>query len=144
MIGTSASGGRSPADLIDLGADLGQGLGGVVVEFQADGDGGDALGALRFQVINAVGRGNGPFQRGGDEAPHQFGAGPDIDGGDGDRRVLAAGVLADIEGAHGLQPGNDDEQADHHGEDGAADEEIGEFHGSWLWRFSCYPAWDSG
>ena len=74
------------ADLVDLGADLGQGLGGVVVELQAGGDGREALGALGFDVIDAVGGGDGPLQGRGDEAAHQFGAGADIDGGDRDRR----------------------------------------------------------
>jgi hypothetical protein len=53
----------------------------------------------RFDIVDTVGRGNGPFQRGGDEAPHQSGIGPDIDGGNGNRRIFTSGKLADIEAA---------------------------------------------
>ena len=83
--------------------------------------------ALGLHVIDAVGGGDGPLQRRGDEAAHQVGAGADIDGGDGHRGVLAARVLADIEGADGLQAGDDDHQVDHQGQHGTADEEIGEY-----------------
>ena len=116
------------AHLVDLGADLGQRLGGVVVELEADLDGGEAQGALGLHVLDAVGGGDGPLQRRGDETAHQFGAGAHVDGGDGDRGVLAARVLADVEGADRLKPGDDDDQVDHQGQHGTADEEIGDFH----------------
>ena len=74
------------AHLIDLGADLGQGLDRIVIEPQAGADRRSALGALRLEVIDAVGGGNGPFQRRGDEAAHQIGIGTGVDGGHRDRR----------------------------------------------------------
>jgi hypothetical protein len=120
--------------LVDLGADLGQGLGGVEVEPQARLDGGKAEGALRLHVFDAVGRGDGALQRRGDEAAHQVGVGADVDGGDGDRGVLAARVLAHVEGADRLQAGDDDDQADHQGEDGTAYEEVGDVHGIHLYH----------
>ena len=134
MTGTSASGRQVAAHLVHLGADLGQGLGGIVVELEAHGDGGEAEGALRLHVVDAVGGGDGPLQRRGDEAAHQVGAGADVDGGDGDRRVFAARILADVQGADRLQAGDDDDQVDDQGQDGAADEEVGEFHRSVVLR----------
>ena len=116
------------AHLVDLGADLGQGLGGVVVEPEAHLDGGKAEAALRLHVLDAVGGGDGALQRRGDEAAHQIGIGADVDGGDGDRGVLAARVLAHIEGADRLQAGDDDDQVDHQGQDGTAYEEVGDVH----------------
>ena len=63
------------AHLIDLGADLGQGLGGVEVEPQAGPDDGDVLLALRLDVVDAVRGGDHALERSGDEAPHQIGSG---------------------------------------------------------------------
>ena len=122
--------GQVTADLVHLGADFRQRLDRIVIELQAGVDGRDSLGALRLDVIDAVGGRDGALQRGGDESAHQIGVGADIDGGDGDHRVLAAGILADIERADRLQPGNDDHEVDHQCEDGTADKKIGEFHGS--------------
>ena len=86
--------------------------------------------AARLDVINAVGGGDGPLQRRGDEAAHQVRAGAHIDGGDGHRRVVAARVLPDDERADRLEPGDQDDQVDHQREHGPADEEIGEgLHG---------------
>ena len=118
------------AHLIDLGTDLGQGLDRIVVEPQAGADRRPALGTLRLEVIDTVGGGNGPFQRRGDEAAHQLGAGTGVDGGDRDHGVIAARILADIEGTDGLEPGNDDQQAGDHRQHRPLDKKIGEFHGS--------------
>ncbi len=52
----------------------------------------------------------------------------DVDGGDGDRGVLAVRVLAHVEGPDRLQAGDDDDQVDHQGQDRAAYEEVGDFH----------------
>lgn len=52
-----------------------------------------------------------------------------VDGGYRYRRIFAARVLADIEGADRLEAGNDDDQVDYQGQYGAFDEEIGNFHG---------------
>ena len=116
------------AHLVDFGADLGQSLGAVIIELEADLDGGDSQSALGFHILDAVGSGNGPLQRGGDEPAHQIGAGTHIDGGDRDCGVLAARVLAHVQGADCLEPGDDDEKVDHQGQNGAADKKIGNFH----------------
>ena len=128
-----------PPHLVDLGADLGQGLGGVVVEFQPHLDGGESQTALGLHVLDAVGGGDGPLQRRGDKTPHQFGVGADINGGDGNCRILAAGILANIQGADGLQAGDDDHQIDHQCQDGTPDEEIGNMSssGSVVFRLWC-------
>ncbi len=65
----------------------------------------------------------------------RVGARADVDGRDGHRRVLAARVLPDVEGPDGLQPRDDDQQVDHQRQDGAADEQVGEFHRSVVLRF---------
>ena len=88
--------GQVATHLVHLGADLGQGLGGIVVKPEAHVDRGEAEGALRFHVIDAVGGGDGALQRRSNETAHQVGAGADVDGGDGDRRVLAVRVLTDV------------------------------------------------
>ena len=110
------------ANLVDLGSDLGQRLGGVVVEAQPRADGRDALRALRFDVVDAVRRGDDALERSRHEASHQVGVGADVDGGDGDRRVLAAGVLAHVQRSDRLHAGDHDDQVDDQGEDRPFDE----------------------
>ncbi len=46
------------------------------------------------------------------------------------------GILAHVEGADRLQAGDDDDQVDHQGQDGAAYEEVGDFHGRPVQLFS--------
>ena len=89
--------GQIAADLIDFGADLRQCLGRVVVQLQSDRDGGDAQFALGGDIVDAIGRGDGLFQWGGDEATHQFRIRAHIDGADDDLSVLVSRVLANGE-----------------------------------------------
>ena len=81
-----------------------------------------------MDVIDAVGGRNGALQGGRDEPAHEFGIRADVDGRDGDDRVLAAGILTNVERTERLQASDDDHEADHHRENGAADEKVGEFH----------------
>jgi hypothetical protein len=129
IVGTSASGGQVVAHLVHLGTDFRQGLDGVVVQLEPRGDGGKPQSALGFDIVDAVGRGDGPLQRGGDKSAHQIRTGADINRGDRDHGIVAAGVLADIEGSNRLQAGNDDQEADHQRQHGSADKGIGYFHG---------------
>src|SRR5205823_2180152 len=108
-------GGQIAADLVDLGADLRQRLGRVVVEAQPGADDGDALVALRLQVVDSVGGGDHALERRRDEAPHQVSVGADVGGGDGDGRVLAARILADVERADRLNAGDHDDEVDDEG-----------------------------
>jgi hypothetical protein len=108
------------AHLVDLGTDLRQGLGRIVVELEPDLDGGETQGALRLDIVDAVGGGDGALQGGGNETTYQIGAGTDINGGHCHCGVFAARILADIEGADRLQTGDSDQQADHQGQYRAA------------------------
>src|SRR5690606_12972807 len=90
------------AHAVHLGADLGEGAGGVVVELEAGPDGGDALGAGGLDVVDAVSFGDGALDGRGDEAAHQIGAGADVGRGDGDAGVFAARILAHRQRAVGL------------------------------------------
>ena len=110
------------ANLVHLGADFSERLVGIVIEFEPDGDGGQTERAAGLDVINAVGGGDGPFQRRGDEPAHQVGAGADIDGGDGHRGVVAARILPHDERADRLEPGDQNHQVHHQGEHRPADE----------------------
>ena len=112
------------ADLVHLGADFGQRLGGVVIDLQPGGDGGQAELARGFKVVNAIGAGDHALERRGDEAAHQVGAGAHIDRGDGDRRVVAAGILPHDQGANGLDPGDQDHQVHHQRQHRPADEDV--------------------
>ena len=78
---------------IDLGADLGQRLVGIVVQPQIDGDGADARLAGRGHVVDAVGLGDGILQRRGDEAGDDVGIGAVIGGRHRDDGVLRARIL---------------------------------------------------
>ncbi len=117
------------ADLVDLRSDLRERFGGVVIEPQAGPDGGEAQLALRLDVVDAVGGGDDPLERGGDEAAHQVGGRADVHGGDGDHRVLVARILADVERADRLHARDHDQEVDHQGDHRPPDEQIGELHG---------------
>jgi len=103
------------AHLVHLGADLGQRPGGVEVELEPHADGGEPEGALGLHVLDAVGGGDGALQRRGDEAAHQVGTGAHVHGGDRYGGILAARVLAHLEGAHRLEAGDDDDEVHHYG-----------------------------
>ena len=85
------------AHLVHLGADFRQRLVRIVIELEPGGDGGKAQRAAGLKIINAVGGGDGAFERRGDEPAHEVRAGADIDRGDGDRGVFAARVLPNVE-----------------------------------------------
>ena len=123
--------------LVDLGADLGQRLGGILIQFEVNVDSRETKGALRFDIVDAIGSCNDPFQRSRNEAPHQISAGPDIDGGYGNRRVLAARILTNIERAQSLHTGNDDQQGDDHGQNRTTNKQVSKFHDKLIFSLSC-------
>ncbi len=116
------------AHLRDLRLDLRERGVGVVVQFQVDGDRADALGAGRFDEIDPVGAGNDALERRRDEAAHEVGVRADVGRRHGDVGKVAARVLPDAQRTDRLQTGDEDHQADDHRQDGAADEEVCEFH----------------
>jgi len=83
---------------------------------------------LGLHVFNAVCRGYRALKRRGDKAAHQLSVRTNIHGPDSDGRVLSAGKLSHVHGADGLQPGNQDKQAEHQGEHRAADKYISDDH----------------
>ena len=93
MTGASASGGRLIAHLRDLGLNLRQRRIGVVVQRQVHGDGADPLGTRRLHVVDAVGAGNHPLERRGDEPAYEIGIRPDVDRRHPDDRDVAARIL---------------------------------------------------
>ena len=114
------------AHLIDLGGDVGERLGGVIVELEPRSDDRDALQTLRLDIVNAFSCGYCSLERRRDEAAHQFGAGADIHGGDLHRGVFAERILAHAQRMPGAQPGDDDQQIDHCRQHRATDKQIGE------------------
>ena len=101
---------------------------GVVIQLEMHGDRADRLRARRFHVIDAVGAGDHPLERGRDEPAHEVRIRADVcrrDFHDGD---VAARVLPDRERADRLQSGDQDDQVDDDRQDGPLDEEIGELH----------------
>jgi hypothetical protein len=119
MMGASASGGRS---LRDLGLDLRQRRVGVVVELEVHRDGAHALRARRLHVVDAVGAGDDPLERGGDEAADKIGIRADIDGRDPDDRDVAARILADAERADRLETSQENDQVHDDREDRSCEE----------------------
>ena len=67
------------AHLVHFRADVGERLVRVVVQLQMRRDRGEALRALRFAVVDAVGGGDGALERRGDEAAHQIGVRADVE-----------------------------------------------------------------
>ena len=114
---------------IDLGIDLGQRLVGIVVEPQIDRDRAHPALADRGHVVDAVGLGDGVFQRRGDEAGHHVGIGAVVDRGDVDDRVFGARELQNRQDFVGAQAEHQDQQADDGGEHRPANEDIREVHG---------------
>ena len=114
------------AHLVHFRADLGQGFGRIVIEFEPRGDDRATGRTLRLDVVDAVRPRDNALQRRGDEPPHQIGTRADVDRGHGDRGVVAARVLAHVEAEQSLQSQHDDEQSDHGGHHGPLDEHIGE------------------
>ena len=64
------------AHLIDARADVGERAGGGEVQLEPHVDGRQALRALRLDVVDAVGGGDGALERRGDEAAHQSALAP--------------------------------------------------------------------
>src|SRR5260370_38837176 len=63
---------------------------------------------------------------------------PDVDGCHCDRGNIAARILANINRPHRLQAGDENDEADHHREDGTANKKIGKrFHESTGVGFTC-------
>ena len=116
-------------DRVDLGVDFGQRLVGIVVEPQIDRDRAGAALAGRRHVVDAVGLGDGDFERRGDEARHHVGIGAVIGGGDGHDRVLGARILQHRQRVIGAHAEHQDQQADDRSEDRPANEDVGEVHG---------------
>ena len=85
------------ADRVDLRADFGKRLVRVVIQLQLRRDGREAELLCRLDVIDAVRRRDGAFERRGDEAAHQVGVGADVNGRDGDGGDFAARILPDVE-----------------------------------------------
>ena len=121
-------GGEVVADLRHLRLDLGQGRVRVVVELQVDGDGAQGLGARRLHVVDPVGARDDPFEGSRDEAPDEVGVGADVRGRHPDHGDVAARILADAQGADGLQARDEDDEVDDDREDRSPDEEVGELH----------------
>ena len=113
------------AHLIDLGADLGKRLRRVVIELQPGGDDRASLQTLGLHIIDAIRCRDGALDRCGDETSNEIRIGPDIDRGDGHRGVVAARVLANGESQYRLSSRHEDEERHHHGQNRAANEEVG-------------------
>ena len=67
---------------VDLGVDFRKRDVRIIVKTHVRGDGANALRARRCEIVDAVGLGDGVFQRRSDKAGHQFRVGSGIDGGD--------------------------------------------------------------
>ena len=111
-----------------LRLDLRQCRVGVVVQLQVHRDGAHALSAGGLEVVDAVRARDHPLERRRDEAAHEIRVGAHVGGGHRDDRDVAAGILPHAERPDRLEPGDQDDETDHHGQHGPANEEIGEFH----------------
>jgi hypothetical protein len=116
--------------LVHLGTDLGKRLVGIVVQAQPSLDGREALRTRRVDVVDAIRRRDGAFERRGDESPHELGIRADVGRGDRNNGILTARVLANIQRADGLETCHEDDEGHHEGEDRLANEDVGEIHGA--------------
>ena len=110
MIGASASGGRSLRTWATFGLNLRQRRVGVVVQLEVDGDRAQRLRARRLDVVDAVGARDHALERRGDEAAHQVGVGADVERRHLDDGDVAARILAHVQRADRLQPGDQDDR----------------------------------
>ena len=105
---------------------------GRTVRIVAGADDGVALGGQQFTgritAIDAVGAGDHPLERRGDEAADEIGVGTNVHRGHADHRDVAARVLAHAQRTDRLQPRDEDDEVDDDGEDRPPDEEIREAH----------------
>ena len=115
-------------DRIDLGVDLGERLAGIEVQPQVDGDGRGAGLAGRRHVVDAIGLGDGVFQRRGDEAGDDRKIRAVVRGRHRDDRVLRAGILQDRQRRHRLQTQHQDHQADDDRKHRPTNEDVGKGH----------------
>ncbi|MFK4603337.1 hypothetical protein ABIF57_002789 [Bradyrhizobium diazoefficiens] len=113
---------------VHLGVDLGQRLAGVEVQPQVDGDGGGAGLAGRRHVVDAIGLGDGVFQRRGDEPGNDRRIGAVVRRRHGDDRVLGSRILQDRQRGHRLQTQHQDHQADDDRKHRPANEDVGKGH----------------
>ena len=88
--------------LRDFRLNLRERRGGVVVDLKVNQDRAQALGARRFHVIDAVGTGNNPLDRRGDETANQIGARANINRRDRHHGNVAAWILTYAQRANGL------------------------------------------
>jgi hypothetical protein len=92
----------------------------IVVELETRGDQRKPEHAFGFDILDAVGGGDGPFNGAGDESAHDVGARTNVDWDNNNRRILAARVLPNAERTPRLQPGDNHQQIDHDRENRAA------------------------
>lgn len=115
-------------DLLRLGENLGHRAVGIGVEHQLGGDLAGSLARCRSEIFNAVGRRDRLRDRRGDEALHHILRRAGKRRIDGDRGAFHLGILTDRQAEHRAEADQQNEQADHDGEDRPADENIGKGH----------------
>ena len=116
------------AHLRHLRLDLRQGVVGVVVQPQVDGDGAETLAARRLHVVDAIGAGDDPLEWRGDETADEIRIRARVHRRHAHHRDVTARVLPDTQRADRLQTRDQDDQIDDDGEDRPLDEQIGELH----------------
>ena len=116
------------AHLRHLRLDLRQGVVGVVVEPQVDGDRAETLAARRFHVVDAIGAGDDPLERRGDETADEIRIRAGVHRRHAHHGNVTARVLPDTQRADRLQARDENDQIDDDGQDRPLDEQIGERH----------------
>ena len=111
-----------------LAGDLGHRAVVVVVEPEIDRDRRDAVGRGRGDVVDAVGLGDGRFQRLGDEPRHDVGIRAVIERRHRHDGVFRARILPHRKRQHRAQADHQDQQTDHGCQHRPLDEDIGETH----------------
>jgi hypothetical protein len=114
--------------LRDLGLNLGEGVIGVVIQLEVDGNRADSLRAGRLHVVDAIGARDDPFKRSCNEPTYEVRIRTDIRGRDLDDGDIAPRVLAHAERPDRLQPGDQNHQVDDDRQHWPLDKEIREFH----------------
>ena len=101
--------GEFAPDLLESRIDFRQCLGRIVIQFQSNGNLARASNAFGFDVIDPSDRGDGFFDRCGQEPANRLGTCSDIDRRDDDRGAFKFGELL-----HGQRLGRSDSQQNDH------------------------------
>jgi hypothetical protein len=101
------------ANLCHFRLDLSQRCSGVVIDLQVNCDRADTLSTCRLHVVDAIGAGNYPLDRGSDKSAHQVSACSDVHGRNLNDGYVAPRILPDAKRANCVQTRNQNHEVNY-------------------------------